>query len=74
MNEVVKPKNKNTDAGGPNQADQASLSTLAKQFYLQHWGLLLSAALVFAVVINLWPVLAPFVAAFVLAYLLAESE
>lgn len=50
------------------------LSALAKQFYLQHWGLLLSVALLLAMVIALWPVLAPFVAAFVLAYLLAAPS
>lgn len=51
-----------------------NLSALAKQFYLQHWGLLLSGALVLGLLINLWPVLAPFVAAFVLAYLLAAPS
>ncbi|WP_298217920.1 AI-2E family transporter [Limnobacter sp.] len=56
------------------QQSRVSLSSLAKQFYLQHWGLLLSAALVLAVLIVLWPVLAPFVAAFVLAYLLAAPS
>lgn len=56
------------------KTDPASLSVLAKHFYLKHWGLLLSAALVLAVLIVLWPVLAPFVAAFVLAYLLAAPS
>lgn len=68
MKETDKPSGET----GVNQIN--SLSTLAKQFYLQHWGLLLSAALVLAVLINLWPVLAPFVAAFVLAYLLAAPS
>ncbi|MCR2747117.1 AI-2E family transporter [Limnobacter parvus] len=68
MKETDKPANK------PVAKQTNNLSTLAKQFYLQHWGLLLSAALVLAVVINLWPVLAPFVAAFVLAYLLAAPS
>jgi predicted PurR-regulated permease PerM len=57
-----------------NASGEVSLSVLAKHFYLQHWGLLLSAALVLAVLIVLWPVLAPFVAAFVLAYLLAAPS
>lgn len=56
------------------ESQPLGLSALAKQFYLQHWGLLLSVALVLAVVIALWPVLAPFVAAFVLAYLLAAPS
>lgn len=68
MKETDKP------AGEPVVKQINNLSTLAKQFYLQHWGLLLSAALVLAVLINLWPVLAPFVAAFVLAYLLAAPS
>lgn len=68
MKETDKPSGET----GVNQIN--SLSTLAKQFYLQHWGLLLSAALVLVVLINLWPVLAPFVAAFVLAYLLAAPS
>lgn len=68
MKETDKP------AGEPVVKQINNLSTLAKQFYLQHWGLLLSVALVLAVLINLWPVLAPFVAAFVLAYLLAAPS
>ncbi|KYP11352.1 MAG: hypothetical protein A0129_08195 [Limnobacter sp. CACIAM 66H1] len=74
MNEVSKPEDENNKPAGPSPQNASSLSNLAKQFYLQHWGLLLSAALVLAVVINLWPVLAPFVAAFVLAYLLAAPS
>lgn len=67
---------KDVPVNSKNQTQQSrvSLSSLAKQFYLQHWGLLLSAALVLAVLIVLWPVLAPFVAAFVLAYLLAAPS
>jgi len=68
MNEVP------VNSEGQNQPSRVSLSALAKQFYVQHWGLLLSAALVLAVLIVLWPVLAPFVAAFVLAYLLAAPS
>lgn len=68
----MKEKDKPVDA--PMASQLNNLSALAKQFYLQHWGLLLSAALVLAVLINLWPVLAPFVAAFVLAYLLAAPS
>ena len=66
MGEPVKQK--------PDGCERVTLSALAKQFYLRHWGLLLSAALALALLINLWPVLAPFVAAFVLAYLLAAPS
>ncbi|MFN7506892.1 MAG: AI-2E family transporter, partial [Limnobacter sp.] len=74
MNDVVKPENESSKPAGQAAQNSLSLSTLAKQFYMQHWGLLLSAALILAVLINLWPVLAPFVAAFVLAYLLAAPS
>jgi len=52
MNEVVKPKDENSKPEGQAVQNPSSLSNLAKQFYLQHWGLLLSVALVLAVVIN----------------------
>lgn len=47
-----------------------SLSGLLKQFYVQHWGLLLTGLLVLLVLFQLWGMLAPFVAALSLAYLL----
>lgn len=50
----MKPEDENNKPAGPSPQNASSLSNLAKQFYLQHWGLLLSAALVLAVVINLW--------------------
>lgn len=55
-------------------AKSVSLSAIARQFYMKHWGLLLSAVLVLVVIIELWAALAPFVAAFVLAYLLAAPS
>ncbi|GLR26628.1 AI-2E family transporter [Limnobacter litoralis] len=54
--------------------DELRLSTLAKRFYLDHWGLLLSVFLIFALLVSLWSVLAPFVAAFAIAYVLSKPS
>lgn len=56
----------------PKHPSVQSLSATAKQFYLNHWGLLLSGFLVLALLVGLWSVLAPFVAAFALAYVLSK--
>jgi predicted PurR-regulated permease PerM len=71
---------KQTEIGTDETTDEVTeskvptLSMMAKQFYLRHWGLLLSAALLLTLLIHLWPVLAPFIAAFILAYLLAAPS
>lgn len=57
-----------------NNPPVVSLSEIAKTFYLQHWAMLLSLALVLLFVVQLWGVLAPFVAAFVVAYLMAAPS
>lgn len=47
-----------------------SLSGVLRQFYVQHWGLLLTGLLLLLLLFQLWSMLAPFVAALSLAYLL----